>query len=253
MRIINLIKKILAKFGISVSRIRGNIFSPDISKEYVAIYKKVSPYTMTSSDRLFALCDAVRYIQDAKVSGDIVECGVWKGGSMMAIAEMLLANPIGIERNLYLYDTFSGMSQPGDEDIDHAGEQALNLLTSEDLKTRESVLCYAPLEQVKNAMDLTEYPVEKIHYLKGRVEETLREFVPNKIALLRLDTDWYESTKYEMEYLFPKLEVGGVIIIDDYGHWMGAKKAVDEYLRQHGVRLLLNRIDYTGRIGVKTH
>ncbi|HYM86681.1 MAG TPA: TylF/MycF/NovP-related O-methyltransferase, partial [Pseudoxanthomonas sp.] len=74
---------------------------------------------------------------------------------------------------------------------------------------------------------------------------------PECIALLRLDTDWYESTRHEMIHLFPRLCVGGVLILDDYGHWLGARRAVDEYLGEHNVPLFLQRIDYTGRYAVK--
>ena len=76
-------------------------------------------------------------------------------------------------------------------------------------------------------------------------------YLPSGIALLRLDTAWYESIKHELEHLYPLLVAGGVIIIDDYGHWKGAKKAVDEYIKDNNLPLLLNRLDYTGRIGIK--
>jgi O-methyltransferase len=107
------------------------------------------------------------------------------------------------------------------------------------------------LDIVMEAIESTAYPSEKVHYIKGMVEQTIPEFVPKKIALLRLDTDWYESTKHELEHLFPRLSKGGVLIIDDYGHWQGARKAVEEYLKKNDVKILLNRIDYTGRMGVK--
>jgi O-methyltransferase len=107
------------------------------------------------------------------------------------------------------------------------------------------------VEVVKKALETTGYQMEKIHFVKGMVEQTIPNSAPDKIALLRLDTDWYESTKHEMEHLFPRLSRGGVLIIDDYGHWQGARKAVDEYIKKNEIRILLNRIDYTGRIAVK--
>jgi O-methyltransferase len=85
----------------------------------------------------------------------------------------------------------------------------------------------------------------------GKVEDTFPKDTPDKIAILRLDTDWYESTRHELIHLYPKLSIGGVLIIDDYGHWEGARKAVDEYINDNTLRILLNRIDYTGRIAVK--
>ena len=111
---------------------------------------------------------------------------------------------------------------------------------------------YAPIEEVRNNMLKTNYPIDNIKYIKGKVEDTLKSSVPNKIALLRLDTDWYESTKIELEVLYPLITKGGILIIDDYGHFEGAKRAVDDYFRKINQQPLLNRIDYTGRLIIKT-
>jgi hypothetical protein len=91
----------------------------------------------------------------------------------------------------------------------------------------------------------------RLHFVKGPVEETIPASVPERIALLRLDTDWYESTRHELIHLFPRLAAGGVLIVDDYGHWRGCRRATDEYFEQTGVHILLHRVDYTGVIGVK--
>jgi O-methyltransferase len=96
----------------------------------------------------------------------------------------------------------------------------------------------------------TGYPAERLHLHRGPVEETLPRQSPGPLALLRLDTDWYKSTLHELEHLYPLLAGGGILIIDDYGHWQGARRAVDEYFAD-SPPLLLNRIDYTGRIAVK--
>jgi hypothetical protein len=88
--------------------------------------------------------------------------------------------------------------------------------------------------------------------IAGKVEETLPEHAPESIALLRLDTDWYESTRHELEHLFPRVVAGGVLLLDDYGHWKGSRKAVDEYFAAQGITMLLNRVDYTGRLGIVT-
>lgn len=101
-------------------------------------------------------------------------------------------------------------------------------------------------------MKQTGYSFNNIVFIKGKVEDTLiKEAQPEKISLLRLDTDWYESTKAELEHLFPKLEKEGVLVIDDYGHWQGARKAVDEYFSKNKINILLNRVDYTCRMGIK--
>lgn len=226
------------------------VYPPDVSATLIETYKKVKPYTMTSPERVFALCEAVKYIHDKNIEGDVVECGVWKGGSMMAVADTLLR--LGdSSRDLYLFDTFEGMAPPTDKDVDLAGISAVSQLEQSDKTKDDSVWCCAALEMVESAVNSIGYPREKIHFVKGMVEQTIPLGAPDKIALLRLDTDWYESTKHEMENLFPRLSKGGVLIIDDYGHWQGARKAVDEYLEINNVKILLNRIDYTGRIAVK--
>jgi hypothetical protein len=214
------------------------------------IISKVKSFTMTSPERLAALIEAVRYISHNQIPGDIVECGVWKGGSMMAAAYTLLESH-DQTRHLYLFDTFEGMTQPSDKDISFDGVEASKLLDSSKKSDESSVWCYAPLKVVEESISSVGYNSSKIHMIKGRVEDTIPNNAPSEIALLRLDTDWYESTCHELVHLFPRLATGGVIIIDDYGHWKGARQAVEEYLKEHQICLLLNRIDYTGRIGVK--
>lgn len=251
MRLSYLIKKIVRTFGLEISRRQTEErFSPDADPDFVRTYKKVRPFTMTSPERILSLCEAVKYVHDKKIEGDIVECGVWKGGSMMAVAETLLRAG-DTSRDLYLFDTFEGMPPPTENDVDIVGVTAGSLLDRSDSERDESVWCRATLDVVHKVLGSTGYPNGKIHFIKGMVEQTIPHSAPDRIALLRLDTDWYESTKHEMEYLFPRLSKGGVLIIDDYGHWQGARKAVDEYLEKNDVTILLNRIDYTGRIAVK--
>ncbi len=112
-------------------------------------------------------------------------------------------------------------------------------------------MTYSPLAEVKGIIGSVGYPADRVHYVKGKVEATIPGVAPQTIAMLRFDTDWYESTRHELVHLYPRLSPGGVIIIDDYSDWAGARQATDEYLEQNNVRLLLNRIDYTGRIRVK--
>lgn len=225
-------------------------FPPDIPISQIETFKKVQPYTMTSPERIFALCETVGYLHKHGIEGNIVECGVWKGGSMMAIAETLL-NLKNTDKNLYLFDTFEGMPPPTESDRAIDGESAAEILHRSDKTRADSAWCCASLDIVKNSMRSTGYPIDKIHFIKGMVEQTIPASAPEKIALLRLDTDWYESTRHEMHHLFPRLTKGGVLIIDDYGHWQGARKAIDEYLDENNIKIMLARIDYTGRIAVK--
>lgn len=237
----------LQRFGFDIVREANRFLGFD--EATVATYRAVKPYTMTSPERVAALCDAVRYVGAHGIGGDVVECGVWRGGSMMAVARTL--QELGETRDLYLFDTFEGMPPPTVEDRDRHGRPAAtygHVFTDEG-----SDWDRAGIDEVRQALASTRYPMDRVHLVAGRVEETIPAAAPESIALLRLDTDWYASTKHELVHLFPRLAVGGVLIIDDYGHWQGARQAVDEYFRETGHRAMLHRIDYTGRIAVKQH
>ena len=223
-------------------------FPPDFDEADRELCRRVAPYTMTTASRIYALVRAVEYLVDARVPGALVECGVWRGGSMMAVALTLLRKGVS-DRELYLYDTFAGMTEPGEEDVKHTGEPARELLG--DASPGANVWAHAGLEEVREAMLGVGYPHERMRFVQGPVEETLPEQAPADIALLRLDTDWYSSTKHELVHLYPRLAPGGVLILDDYGYWQGSRQAVDEYVAEHGLQLLLNRIDHAGRIAIK--
>lgn len=248
------IKSLLNQVGFDIVRYQppGSCpsFPQDIDDSIVDIIRKVQPFTQTSIERLSALCEAVKYVVENQIPGDIVECGVWKGGSMMAVAHTLLLLK-DYSRHLHLFDTFEGMTKPSEEDISLSGEIASELLKANQKEDQDSIWCYAPLDFVKASVNSVDYDATKVHFIKGKVEDTIPDQAPKAISLLRLDTDWYESTRHELIHLFPRLSPGGVIIIDDYGHWKGARKAVDNYFQENKIKILLNRIDYTGRIGVK--
>lgn len=228
----------------------NNAFPVDFSREDIDTFWAVQPYTATGPERVQALIQAVKYVIAGNIPGSIVECGVWKGGSVMAVARTL--RQLGHrERDLYLFDTFEGMTAPTDMDVDLRGVKADEQFDAAKAREKSQNWCYAPLADVKNAVYSTGYDQERIHFVQGKVEDTLPAQAPAEIALLRLDTDWYESTRHELIHLFPRLTRGGVLIIDDYGDWEGARKAVDEYFSQQDTPFLLNRIDHTGRIGVK--
>lgn len=250
---INIIKKYLARFGIKLLNSRSindiDNFPEGIDSDARAIVTKVRNYTMTSIERQIALIDATKYIVKNSILGDFVECGVWKGGSMMAVAYCLQS--LGeLDRNLYLYDTFEGMTEPTDKDVSYSNIKASVLLSKSLKEDQSSIWCYSSLDEVKSNIESTGYDLSKVFLVKGKIEETIPKYIPQKIALLRLDTDWYESTLHELRHLFPLLVSGGVLIIDDYGHWQGCRQAVEEYIAENNVKILLNRIDYTGRIGI---
>ncbi len=227
-----------------------DIVRSDFDEETKATIKAVREFTATSPERILAGCEAVRYAVRCRIPGAIVECGVWRGGMVMAMLRTLIASG-DTERDVYLYDTFAGMSPPSSRDRTFKNESAEKLLSRGDRADPSSIWCAASLDDVRANVGSVGYDAQKIHYVEGKVEETLPQTLPDEIAILRLDTDWYASTKHELDHLFPRLASGGILIIDDYGHWKGAREAVDRYICEHGLRIFLSRTDYTGRIAVK--
>jgi hypothetical protein len=218
--------------------------------EFLDLYRRCRAYTMTSLERMYALYGATAYLARNGIPGDVVECGVWRGGSSM-LAAMTLARLGAADRCLYLYDTFAGMTEPTSLDTDHRGRSARDLWRRAPTDGARRWF-HAPVDEVRRNMALTGYPAERIVYVVGKVEETIPATVPERIALLRLDTDWFESTYHEMVHLLPRLAAGGVLVLDDYGHWQGARRAIDRYFEEAGIRPFLQRIDYTGRMAVNT-
>ena len=240
------IQRIVNSMGFDLVRYATN-FSP----HELQTMQKVKGLTATSPGRMVGLMDAVKYIVANKVEGAFIECGVWRGGSSMVAAYTLLE--VGdTSRDIYLFDTFEGMSPPTEKDVMFDGTKAKDLLdASERREELDNYWCIGSIENVRRNMLSTGYPEDKIHLVKGKVEATIPKQAPERIALLRLDTDWYESTKHEMEHLYPRLAPHGVLIIDDYGHWVGAKQAVEEYFATQKLKPFLSRLDYTGRLVIK--
>jgi hypothetical protein len=234
---------VFRRFGYNISKVKDDEAPPDFDERDVALWQFVRTFTMTSMERMYALRKSVQYIVARNIPGSIVECGVWRGGSMMAVARTLME--LGSIRPLLLFDTFEGMTRPTDVDVDLRGGRAIDRYMIDPSAGSVS------LNDVAGNMELTGYKPDHITYVKGKVEETIPKQAPAQIALLRLDTDWYESTLHELVHLYPRLCPGGVLIIDDYGHFMGARKATDQYFSERGREVLLNRIDYTGRLIVK--
>lgn len=241
-----LIRTYLAKSGYEV-RNRNDVA---LDPAFLELIQHVRPFTMTSAERMYGLYSAIHYIVANRIPGAIVECGVWKGGSMMLVAKTLIE--LGAtDRQLYLYDTFAGMTAPTDRDVssDNVPAQAqwhkMQRATVNDW-------CYAAEEEVRRNVLSTGYPPARVTFVKGPVETTIPRTVPEDIALLRLDTDWYESTYHELEHLYPRLVLNGVLILDDYESWQGARAAVDAFVAERNLKILLNRLDYSARIGIKT-
>jgi O-methyltransferase len=222
----------------------------DMDPSFLPIYERCREFSMTSAERLFSVYKAVQYLSQGEIEGDIVECGVWRGGSMMVAAEALKLFP-GPERVIYLFDTFEGLPAPAGEDFDVWGNDARVWWEKKRTSVQSSDWARAHLEEVRANLARTGFSDGRVRFVKGMVEDTVPNDAPDRIALLRLDTDWYRSTKHELVHLFPRLVAHGVLIIDDYGHFRGAKQAVDEYFSESRVPIMLVRVDYTGRVAVK--
>ena len=218
-------------------------------KEFQKIYQRVVPrrhpkYTMTSMEKCYSLYRAVQYIINGDIPGDLVECGVWRGGSAM-LSALTLIELNQTHRKIYLYDTYEGMPEPTEKDID------INGIPYRLLWKKEKDILTIPLDEVRKNMLSTGYPSENIIFVKGMVEDTIPRTLPYQVALLRLDTDLYESTYHEFVHLYPKVSPLGVVIVDDYGHFQGAREATDKYFNEVSPNILFHRIDFSCRVGVK--
>lgn len=241
---VEVVQGVLGRVGLKISKLPT---FPNIDPADEAIYRAVKPYTMTSAARVQALIEATRYVVREGIPGAIVECGVWKGGSTMAALRTLAAAGVA-DRDVWLFDTFEGMTEPSAKD----GEEERRTYRKLARADGSSDWIRVGVDEVRANVAQCAYPMDRVRFVKGPVEDTIPAQAPERIALLRLDTDWYASTLHELEHLFPRLQEGGVLIIDDYGAWEGARRAVDEYVeRTRPRRFFLNRIDETGRLAIK--
>lgn len=207
--------------------------------------------TLVSYERLWATLMACKHAVERDIPGDFVECGVWRGGN--AIVAAAIFKLYKSDRRVYLFDTFKGMTEPTDADKYFSDGSSVREVFASKQRDTHNEMYYSALEEVKTNFSDANLLDENVIIVEGDVLITLEQEqnLPEKIAVLRLDTDWYESTKKELEVLYPKISIGGTLIIDDYGHFTGSKKATDEYFEATKKRPLLLYTDYTGRIGVK--
>jgi O-methyltransferase len=213
--------------------------------EFVELSRRCGPFTMTSYERQYALYSAVRHVHATGVQGAFVECGVWRGGSSI-LAALTFERLGDTGREYFLFDTFAGMTEPSEAD----GADVLRRWEDQQDEGHNR-WAYASLEEVDANLRGAGLDPDAVRLVEGPVEETIPAHAPERIAILRLDTDWYESTKHELVHLYDRLEPGGVLLIDDYGHWQGARQAVDEYFAARPEPTYLMRIDNTGRLVLK--
>ena len=253
MKLVAIPNQVLSVFGLRLIRKtdtlrRFPVEMLDSDKE-IFQYVRNNQLSTSTDERLYATTLACRYVVEQRIDGDFVECGVWRGGNSLIAAGVFKS--MQSARLTWLFDTFAGMTAPTDADVNFRGEIAEQKFIAS-RRAGHNNWCYAPIEEVTTNFKKAGLLSDRIKFIKGDVARTLADTasLPARISVLRLDTDWYESTKAELEVLFPRLSSGGILIIDDYGHWGGARKAVDEYFERHN-RPFFQYIDHTGRIGVK--
>jgi O-methyltransferase len=253
-----LIHKFLALFNLKITKLNYGFKSFPIVEakdDEIKLLEISSKYSMTSLLRRWALINAIKYINNENIEGEFVECGVWKGGNLIIYNNLI--EKFNLNKKIYAYDTFAGMSEPTIHDTNILDINAKKEWENSQ-KTNEvnlSFNCYSSLNEVKDNIKNNsdkENSLKNLNFIEGKVEETLKvkQNLPDKISILRLDTDWYESTKAELEILYPKLSKNGILIIDDYGHWKGARKAVDEYFNDK--KVVKHYIDFSCRMIIKT-
>jgi len=204
----------------------------------------VSQYSMTTAGRIDCLFDSLEHIRTNNIPGDYVECGVWKGGNILGIMSYLEVYR-NTQNKIWLFDTFAGMTAPEPVDVDYENISAMD--TMKWVAANDPInWCEVNISEVQKNLSGSNYPRDKVNFIVGDVCETLQlsRNIPEQISLLRLDTDWYASTKMELEMLWPRLSPGGVLIVDDYGHWKGCKQATDEFFAPLDYKMQV--IDYTG-------
>lgn len=248
------LQKLLGLIGLRLARVRPETLLPvEFSKEETEIfeYVRANNLTMASNERMYSTMLACKHVINRNIEGDFVECGVWRGGNAMLAAAIF--NMHKVDKKIYLFDTFAGMTEP--TEIDTRTQDGMKAMKKFRDNQRDGFndWAYSSIEDVRDNFQKAGLLSNNIVMVKGDVLCTLEniDHLPLKISVLRLDTDWYESTKRELEVLYPLLCVGGVIIIDDYGHWAGSKIATDEYFEKYGGKPFLQYIDGTGRAGVK--
>ena len=246
-----LIPRLAQRFGYQILRSPTEVLKrgPEWNDAFASIYNACRPYTLTAPYRILAMHKASHYVAQNRIPGAVVECGVWRGGSMM-IAALTLLKAGDFRPELHLFDTFEGMSEPTARDVDGRGHPIAATLAKTP-KAMDSLWAVASLEDVKANLARTGYPSDRLHYIKGKVEETLHACAPQAISLLRIDVDWYEPTLHCLRTLYPRLVAGGVLILDDYTDWPGARQAVDEYFAGVSPAPLLIPVDNSARLAVK--
>ena len=244
------IQKSLNKFGYEI--VNKNQTIVELSNDDKNLINLVNKYSMTPKIRIYNLLQSLRHLKHKNVKGDYVECGVWKGGNLILFKKFLENEKVIEEvKSIYGFDTFEGMTEPDENDFQITNKIKAKDLFKTDTNKSSHLWGICKIDDVKNNLSKNLKDIDNINLIKGPVEQTLsiKENIPDCISLLRLDTDFYISTKKELEVLYERVSPGGIIIIDDYGHWAGSKKAVDEFFKNKYV--WMHYVDYACRLIIK--
>jgi O-methyltransferase len=193
--------------------------------------KAVLPYTLVSLERIHNLYVLARRIENERVPGDVVECGVYNGGTAAVLSRS--ATHSDLERKVWLFDSFKGMPDITERDGDQAQEYVGKILGN--------------VEQVRALLRKTGSDLNRVRVAEGLFKDTFPTVNIRNIALLNIDADWYESVKICLEKFYDSVVPGGFVSIDDYGHWQGCREAVDEFFKHRGLSYTLQKVDYTAR------
>jgi len=239
--IVNLRPKLTVKRSQSTLSHSNDISSSEIStplsstRTYVddQLFALLQPYTLCSRDRLESVAQLSVHLNSQNIPGDFVECGTYKGGSAALLSRFLNSG-----RHLWLYDSFQGMPPTSAKD----GEDAANWIGK----------CVAEISDVKEILGYISAPLEQCHIKPGWFQETFQQPLPEQVALLHCDADWYESVILVLNTFYDRIPKGGCIVLDDFGYWEGCREAFYDFCKQRNEKPLLERVGSTQAYWIKT-
>lgn len=193
--------------------------------------KKILPHTLVSPERIHSLYVLAQRIEEEEVPGDVIECGVYKGGTAALLARV--ATRSKMDRTIWLFDSFQGMPPTTDVDGNAANEWIGKLASSPDT--------------VRHVLKRGGADLKRVRIVPGLFQETFKKVQIPRIALLNLDCDWYESVKLCVHKFYDSVVPGGFVSFDDYGYWPGCKLAVDEFFNERGLTYKLHEVDESAR------
>lgn len=240
---------------LKIARAHNENFFRAALPEFKGVWEQASPFTMLSRERVYHVYKAVLYCLQNKICGDFVQVGVWAGGGLVAIAKSLelyfgssMIPEFGSRTLIWGFDTFEGHGRPGEHEIDIWGTSQAVVYD----ELMDGGWASVSKEEVQKNLLTCLGSLNGINLVKGRCEATLPDLAPDKVSVLIIDVDWFESTYSSLTHLWPRLAVGGILICDDYGHHSGARDAIDQYFTEIGEAPFFTHIDYSCISAVKS-